>query len=67
METMTKKRIEAMQILDSENSIRFLFDNTTNMYVVFNGRLNASHYTKSYQLAESFYKQLITITQQKNK
>ena len=26
METMTKKRIEAMQILDSENSIRFLFD-----------------------------------------
>ncbi len=60
--TMTKDRICSMQILESEKYIRFLFEPRTKTYFIFNGRLNASHFAKSYQIAQRFYNQLILIS-----
>lgn len=63
MEVMTNKRIESMIILDSQGYIRFLQDPSTGLYVIFNGRLNASHFSKAYQSAERFFKKQISISQ----
>lgn len=63
---MTNQMIASMCILDSDpkkHSIRFLHDPKSGLYVVFNGRLNASHYAKSYQMAERYYKHLVSISQ----
>ncbi len=61
LEIMTLSRIESMTILDSEKFIRFLQDFETGFYVIFNGRLNQTHYAKSYQSAEKKYNHLVAI------
>ncbi len=65
IESMTKKRIESMIILDSDpdrHSIRLLQDASTGFYVVFNGRYNQSHYAKSYQMAERYFNHLVALS-----
>ncbi len=62
LEIITNRRIEKMSILDSEKHIRLLQDFETGFYVVFNGRLNQSFYSKSYQMAEKRFNHLVTLS-----
>ncbi|MEP0264199.1 hypothetical protein [Dokdonia sp.] len=64
LEQMTYNRIMNMTILKSDRKIRFLHDNRdknnkTNMYVVFDGRTNQTHYATTYQQAEKRYNYLV--------
>jgi len=61
-EPISKNRIESMIILKSEKFIRLLQDRETKLYFVFNGRLNQSFYSKSYQAAEKHYNHLVSIS-----
>ena len=59
LEIITKKRIDSMIILDSDqknHTIRLLQDPSTGFYVVFCGKYNNSCYCKSYHQAEKQYK-----------
>ncbi|QTE21078.1 hypothetical protein [Polaribacter cellanae] len=60
LEVMTRERILKMQILESEGFIRFLYDNKSKHYIIFNGKYNASFYSKFYQTAERYFKHLIS-------
>lgn len=63
LEIMTKERILTMQILESEKYIRFLYDNKSKHYIIFNGKYNASFYSEHFQTAERYYKHLVSISQ----
>ena len=69
LEHITYARIMNMTMLESDikKKIRFLHDdrdrnNKTNMYVVFDGRINHTYYARSYQQAEKRYQYLLTNT-----
>ncbi|MEM7087344.1 MAG: hypothetical protein AAF489_14245 [Bacteroidota bacterium] len=57
--TVTFNRLETMTILDSSKHIRLLQDRLTGYYVVFNGRINQTHYARSYQKAEKYFDRLV--------
>jgi translation initiation factor IF-3 len=60
LETMTYNKIMQMQILESEQKIRFLFDGrNSKFYVIFDGRTNQSYYAKSHAQAQRFYNRLV--------
>lgn len=59
-DVITPNRILSMQILDSDEKIRFLYDPVSRLHVVFNGAINQTHWSKSYQQAERFFNYLVT-------
>lgn len=64
LEQITYNRIMNMTILDSQGKIRFLHDNKdkkgrSDMYIVFDGRTNQTHYAVSYQAAEKRFNYLV--------
>lgn len=56
---ITLEQIESMQVLDSEEHVRFLKDSKTSMYVVFNGSINQTYFSNSRKAAQQFFEQLI--------
>lgn len=62
MERMTDKRIMSMSILNSEKKIRLLYEYQTQNYIVFNGGLNQTFYTQSFQQADRYFNHLVGIS-----
>lgn len=54
-EVMTKHRIESMEVIDSYEFLRLLFDHTTGHYIVFNNYSLNSLYSKNYDTARQFF------------
>ena len=59
LEKITIERINRMVVIDSEEQMRFLKDQKTGFYVIFNGKINQTFYSSTYSEAERFFNNLI--------
>ncbi|WP_046756478.1 hypothetical protein [Kordia jejudonensis] len=61
LEVMTPVLLKKMKVLESKNKVRLLFDfNNSQMFIAFNGATNQSYYSANLNIAELFYKKLVT-------
>ena len=58
---MTSNRIASMQVIDKEESLKFLYDKASGNYVVFNHYNLSTHYTNDYYVAARFFEKCITL------